>query len=62
MLEARIAYSHESTYIHIHKKLNIMSYNSACIELLRSLLFTLYIHSLCGAGSWTTTLGGTVLV
>ena len=27
-----------------------MSYNSACIELLRSLLVTLYIHSLCA--SW----------
>ena len=26
-----------------------MSYNSACIELLRSLLFTLYIHSLCAS-------------
>ena len=47
MLEARIAYSHKSRYIYIHNKLNIMSYNSACIKLLRSLLFTLYIHSLC---------------
>ena len=26
-----------------------MSYNSVCIELLRSLLFTLYIHSLCAS-------------
>ena len=26
-----------------------MSYNSACIELLQSLLFTLYIHSLCAS-------------
>ena len=26
-----------------------MSYNSACRELLRSLLFTLYIHSLCAS-------------
>ena len=49
MLEARIAYSHKSTYIYIHNKLNIMSYNSACIELLRLLLFTLYIHSLCAS-------------
>ena len=31
----------------IVNKLNIMSYNSKCIQLLRSLLFTLYIHSLC---------------
>ena len=30
----------------IFNKLNIMSYNSTCIELLRSLLFTLYIYSL----------------
>ena len=51
MLQARIAFSHKSTYIHIYNKLNIMSYNSACIELLRSLLFTLYIHSLC-VRSW----------
>ena len=34
----------------IVNKLNIVSYNSACIELLRSLLFTLFIHSLCA--SW----------
>ena len=34
MLEARIAYSHKSTYIYTHNKLNIMSYNSAGIELL----------------------------
>ena len=26
-----------------------MSYNSACIELLRSLLFTLYMHNLCAS-------------
>ena len=26
---------------------NIMSYNSTCIELLRSLLFTLYIYIMC---------------
>ena len=31
----------------IVNKLNIMSYNSTCIELLRSLLYTLYIHSPC---------------
>ena len=49
MLEARIAFSYKSTYIYIHIKLNIMSYNSVCIELLRSLLFTLYIHSLCAS-------------
>ena len=49
MLEARIAYNHKSTYICIHNKLNIMSYNSACINLLRSLLFTLYVHSLCAS-------------
>ena len=50
MLEAdRIDYSHNSTYIYIHTKLNIMSYNSTCIELLRSLLFTLYIHNLCAS-------------
>ena len=49
MLEARIAYSHKNAYIFIHNKLNIMSYNSACIELLRSLLFTLYIHSQCAS-------------
>ena len=54
MHEARIAYSHKITYKYIHNKLNVMSYNSACIELLRLLLFTLYIHSLCAAGvrSW----------
>ena len=28
-------------------KPNIISYNNACIELLRLLVFTLYIHSLC---------------
>ena len=49
MLEARIAHIHKSTYIYIHNKLNIMSYNSVCMELLRSLLFTLYIHSLCAS-------------
>ena len=49
MLEVRIAYSRKSTYIYTHNKLNIMSYNSACIELLRSLLFTLYIHGLCAS-------------
>ena len=49
MLEDRIAYSRKRTYIYIHNKLSIMSYNSACIELLRSLLFTLYIHSLCAS-------------
>ena len=36
-------------YIYIYNKLNIMSYNSACIELLWSLLFNLYIHSLCAS-------------
>ena len=49
MLEARIAYSHKSTYIYIHNKLNIVSYNSACIELLRSPLVSLYIHNLCAS-------------
>ena len=49
MLEARIAYSHKSTCIYIHSKLNIMSYKSTCIELVRLLLFTLYIHSLCAS-------------
>ena len=44
MLEAHIAYSHKSTYIYIHNKLNIVSNNSACIELLQSLLFTLYTY------------------
>ena len=33
----------------IVNKLNIMPYNSMCIELIRSLLFTLYIHSLCAS-------------
>ena len=47
MLEACIAYGHKSTYIYMHNKLNIMSYNKACIELLQLLLITLYIHSLC---------------
>ena len=55
-----------NTSISIVNKLNIITYSSACIELLRSLFFTLYIYSLCasrrGAGSWTTTLGGTVAV
>ena len=50
----------------IVNKLNIMSYNSACVELLRSVLFTLYIQSVrdpaCQAGSWTTAPGSTVKV
>ena len=35
--------------VYIHNKLNIVSYNSACIELLRSPLVSLYIHNLCAS-------------
>ena len=67
MLDARIAYRHTSTYIYIHKQLNILSYNSACIYITITvdIVHSTYSQSVsepaCGAGSWTTTLGGTVV-